>query len=241
MRRNVKTMTAPDGSDTAFTLALVLGLFGVLAGIGSTGWAAALTMFILAAIAGIGGLVIRHVTGHPRTPDKSAGTDAAKTHVAELMVPHEAADSSESTTGVGFNTSFFYRYPMNRVTAIVDEPAAVTAALSQLKEAGFDLTAVNVLSGREGARLLNPEGAGHGLWARALRALQRGGAFEGETLRIHDSALSNDHAVVFVPVRNDSEEQSAVCILHRYGGRSMFRFRRWTIDPLPAIQLGASR
>jgi hypothetical protein len=125
---------------------------------------------------------------------------------------------------------------MNRVAAIFDDSAGVTAALPQLEQAGFDLTGVNVLSGREGVRLLDLEGAGQGLWARALRVLQRGGAFEGETLRIHDSALRNDQAIVFVPVRKDGEEQNVARILHRCGGRSMFRFRRWTIDPLPEIQ-----
>ena len=134
----------------------------------------------------------------------------------------------------------FYRYPMNRVAAIFDDFAGVTAALPLLEKAGFDLTAMNVLSRPEGVRLLDLKGAGQGLWARALRVLQRRGAFEGETLRIHDSALRNDQAIVFVPVRNDSEEQQAARILHRRGGRSIFRFHRWTIDPLPGIQLSAS-
>ena len=137
----------------------------------------------------------------------------------------------------------FYRYPMNRVAAIFDDLAEATAVLPELEQAGFDLHGLNVLSGRQGVRLLDLEGAGQGLWARALRALQRGGGFEGETLRIHDSALRSDQAIVFVPVRNDDEEQSAAGILHRCGGRSMFRFNRWTIDPLPAIHLkgGAGR
>jgi hypothetical protein len=69
--------------------------------------------------------------------------------------------------------------------------------------------------------------------------LQRGGAFEGETLKFHESALRNDQAIVFVPVRNNSEEQHAARILHQYGGRAMFRFHRWTIEPLPGIQLSA--
>ena len=241
MRRNVKTIAAPNGSDTAITLALVLGLFGVLAGIGSTGWAATSTLFILAAVAGIGGLVIRNATGEPRKLDKSGENAAAKAHGRRAgRAAPGAAGSSESTPGAGFNVNQFYRYPMNRVAAIFDDLAGVTAALPQLEQAGFDLTGVNVLSGREGARLLDLEGAGQGLWARALRVLQRGGAFEGETLRIHDSALRNDQAIVFVPVRNDGEEQHAARILHRCGGRSMFRFHRWTIDPLPGIQLSAS-
>ena len=240
MRRNVKTIAAPNESDTAITLALVLGLFGVLAAIGSTGWAATSTLFILAAVAGISGLVIRNATGDPRKLNKSDENAAAKAPVAELVGPLHAAGSSESTPGAGFNVNQFYRYPMNRVAAIFDDLAGVTAALPQLEQAGFDLTGVNVLSGREGARLLNLKGAGQGLWARVLRALQRGGAFEGETLRIHDSALRNDQAIVFVPVRNDSEEQHAARILHQCGGRSMFRFHRWTIDPLPGIQLSAA-
>ena len=107
MRRNVKTIAAPNGSDTAITLALVLGLFGVLAGIGSTGWAAATTLFILAAAAGIGGLVIRNATGEPRKPDRSAEAAAPKAQVAELVGPQGAAGSSESTPR--FNVNQFHR------------------------------------------------------------------------------------------------------------------------------------
>ena len=141
MRRNVKTIAAPNESDTAITLALVLGLFGVLAGIGSTGWAATSTLFILAAVAGISGLVIRNATGEPRKLNKSGENAAAKAHVAELVGPlHGAAGSSESTPGAGFNVNQFYRYPMNRVAAIFDDLAGVTAALPQLEQAGFDLS-----------------------------------------------------------------------------------------------------
>lgn len=240
MKRNVKTIAAPNGSDTAITLALVLGLFGVLAGIGSTGWAAATTLFILAAVAGVGGLVMRNASGNPRQPDNSGENVPAKARVAEPVGPQGSAGSLESTPGAGFNVNQFYKYPMNRVAAIFDDFAGVTAVLPQLEQAGFDLSGVKVLSGREGVRLLDLEGAGLGLWVRALRALQRGGGFEGETLRIHDSALRNDQAIVFVPVRDDGEEQHVARILHRCGGRSMFRFNRWTIDPLPGIQLSAS-
>jgi len=240
MKRNVKTIAAPNGSDTAITLALVLGLFGVLAGIGSTGWAATSTLFILAAIAALGGLITRNTTGDPRKFDKTGDNTAAKAQVAELIGPRGAAGLLESTSGVGFNVNQFYRYPMNRVAAIFEDHTGITAALPRLEQAGFDLTGVTVLSGREGARLLNREGDGQGLWARALRVLQRGGAFEGETLRIHDTALRNDQAIAFVPVRNDREEQHAARILHQCGGRSIFRFRRWTIDPLPGIQLRAA-
>jgi hypothetical protein len=232
MRRNVKTIAAPNESDTAITLAIVLGLFGVLAAIGSTGWAATSTLFILAAVAGITGLVTR-TTSEPRKLNKSGENAVAKAQVAEPVGPRGAAGSSESTAGGGLNVNQFYRYPMNRVAAIFDDLAGVAAAFPQLEQAGFDLTGVNVLSGPEGARLLNLEGVEQGLWVRVLRGLQRGGAFEGETLRIHDSALRNGQAIVFVPVRNDREEQQSASILHRYGGRCMFRFHRWTLTRCP--------
>ena len=43
MRRNEKTI-ATDIADTTINLALVLGLFGVLAGIGSSDWAVTSTL-----------------------------------------------------------------------------------------------------------------------------------------------------------------------------------------------------
>ena len=125
MRRNVKTIAAPNQSDTAITLALVLGLLGVLAAIGSTGWAATSTLFILAAVAGITGLVTRTATSEPRKVNKSGETAATKSQVAELVRPQGAARSSAATPGVGFNVNQFYRYPMNRVAAIFDDLAGV--------------------------------------------------------------------------------------------------------------------
>jgi hypothetical protein len=213
----------------------VLSLFGVLSVIGANGWAATATLFILAAAAGIGGLVIRYANREQREHAKAGSVAAAKAQVAELVGPLHAAGSPESTPGARFNVRQFYRYPMNRVAAIFDDLDGVRAALPRLQQAGFDLVGVNVLSGREGARVLDLRGAGQGRWARALRVLQRGGAYEGETLRIHDSALKNGAAIVYVPVRNDGEERSAVGILRGCGGRSMFRFRRWTIEPLPGM------
>ena len=147
------------------------------------------TLFILAAVAGVGGLVIRYTNRDSRKLDKYDENPAVKAPVAELVGPPFAIQSSESTPGAGFNVNQFYRYPMNRVAAIFADLSGVKAALPQLEQAGFDLTGVNVLSGREGARLLDLDGAGHGVWARVLRVLQRGGAFEGETLKFHESAL----------------------------------------------------
>lgn len=87
MRRNKKTIAA-DGSDITINLALVLGLFGVLAGIGSTDGAVTATLFVLAAVTGVGGLVIRYTNRDSRNPDKSENA-AAKGTAQELVGPLE--------------------------------------------------------------------------------------------------------------------------------------------------------
>ena len=134
-----------------------------------------------------------------------------------------------------FNVNQFYRYPMNRVVAIFEEDGQVEAALRDLQRAGVDLAKVNVLSGRDGARLLDRSGASHGVGARLLRVLQLGGAFEGETLRQHAAALEAGGSVVYVPVISDDDEQRVADALRRSGGTYLVRYRRWTIDLLPSL------
>ena len=104
MRRNVKTIAAPNESDTAITLALVLGLFGVLSTIGSTGWAATSTLIILAAVAGISGLVIRNGTGDPRKPEARfpfPGDRAGRSRVHRSTVSRKVPWSSSARRSAG--------------------------------------------------------------------------------------------------------------------------------------------
>ena len=67
IRRNENTMrrppyanATPDESAALFTSAMVLALFGVLAVIEAPGWVMTSTLFITAAVACVGGLVLRH-------------------------------------------------------------------------------------------------------------------------------------------------------------------------------------
>ncbi len=71
------------------------------------------------------------------------------------------------------NEKRFYRYPMRRVAAVIDDDAGLGCALDVLTQAGTNVSKVNVLSGPEGARLLDRTGTGHGLGARLLRLVQR--------------------------------------------------------------------
>jgi hypothetical protein len=129
------------------------------------------------------------------------------------------------------NEARFYRYPMHRVVAVFDDPVQVDAALHDLEAASIDVSAVNVLSGREGARLLDRTGVGHGMRGRLLRFFQRA-AFENEALAAHEQALTEGRHVVYVPVKGTDERQRVVNILRRHGGYQILHFRRWAVEAM---------
>jgi hypothetical protein len=136
-----------------------------------------------------------------------------------------------------YNEDRFYRYPMNRIVAVIDDQAHVDTALRQLQEAGIDATAVNVLSGSQGARLLDSSGTKHGLLARLLRLAQQT-AYEGDMLAAHQRALMAGHQVIYVPVSNRKEGAAVVEVLRANGGYFMHHFRRWGIEQLPGLTSG---
>ena len=129
------------------------------------------------------------------------------------------------------NENRFYRYPMHRVVAIIDDNASVQVALHGLQQAGMDMTKVNVLTGPEGARLLDRTGTGHGLRARLLR-LAQWGTYEGNALQAHERALNDGHHVIYVPVRGDDQRSRVIDILHAAGGHYLLHFRLWSIEML---------
>jgi hypothetical protein len=120
---------------------------------------------------------------------------------------------------------------MRRVTAVIDDDAGVQSALNALRQAGVNVTKVNVLSGPEGARLLDRTGSRHGLRARLLRLAQRG-VYEGDALEAHERALSHGHHVLFVPVRDEEQLSRVADILRSVGGQYLLRFRMWSIEKL---------
>jgi hypothetical protein len=129
------------------------------------------------------------------------------------------------------NEARFYRYPMRRIVAIIDDDAKLQAALDALQQAGVDVTKINVLTGSEGARLLDRQGIRQGLRARLLRLAQLG-AYEGDALRNHERALNEGQSVIYVPVRGEDQRSRVVDILRAAGGYYLLHFRPWSIEVL---------
>ncbi len=129
------------------------------------------------------------------------------------------------------NEKRFYRYPLHRIVAILDDAPSLGFALADMGAAGIDVSKVNVLSGPRGAMLLDPAGVRHGLRGRLLRWRQ-GYGYETDALGTHTAALLDGQHVVYVPVNGDQERQRVVDILHARGGHDLLHFRRWTIEEL---------
>ncbi len=127
------------------------------------------------------------------------------------------------------NEPVFYRYPMQRLVAVLDEGVGVDEALQRLREIGVDLSAVHVLSGIEGAALLDRRGERHGLKARLLRLLQWTSA-ENDTLEIHDRALRDGGHVLYVPVRGEDRKERVAEALRAAGGHHLVYFGRFTTE-----------
>lgn len=68
--------------------------------------------------------------------------------------------------------SHFTFRPRNALYGVFDDLLAVRDLSQRLLEAGFGEAQVQVLTGEEGVRDLDPDGRHHGLMARLLRALQ---------------------------------------------------------------------
>jgi hypothetical protein len=131
----------------------------------------------------------------------------------------------------GRNEKRFYRYPLHRIVAVVDDAPNLGLALADLGAAGRDVSKVNVLSGPQGARLLDPTGMRHGLRGRFLRWRQ-GYGYESDALGVHTDALVNGRYVMYLPVNGDRERQRVVDVLRARGGHHLLYFRRWTIEEL---------
>jgi hypothetical protein len=87
---------------------------------------------------------------------------------------------------------------VNRVTALVDNEAAVAAAVQALEADGIPTGDIEIFTGEQGAKCLDLPGREHGRAVQLLRTLEASMGDERETNRRIDQALRNGAALVCV-------------------------------------------
>src|SRR5215469_11841842 len=107
-------------------------------------------------------------------------------------------DTPTRSSGVNepqINVDHFYHRPVFHVVGLLTENSEIPAISNDLTSAGVDVTAVEILCGEQGARILDEHGRYHGLRGRIVRAFQRLG-YDQETLEIYDEALREGELVL---------------------------------------------
>jgi hypothetical protein len=87
---------------------------------------------------------------------------------------------------------------VNRVTALIENEAAVSGAVKALEAGGIPTGDIEVFTGEQGAKCLDLPGREHGRAVHLLRALEASMGDERETNHRIDQALRNGAALVCV-------------------------------------------
>ncbi|WP_239489106.1 hypothetical protein [Luteitalea sp. TBR-22] len=112
--------------------------------------------------------------------------------------------------------------PIHRVTGLFDGHDAVTTAVRDLEDAGVARDDVDILSGAEGERALDPSGDAGGMLGRAFRSVEN---MVSDTAKFHEIAAATLNAggfIVAVRCEGDEEHRHRVMgILTRQGARDV--------------------
>jgi hypothetical protein len=134
------------------------------------------------------------------------------------------------------NVDHFYHRPVDNVVGLLTDQSQLPAITSDLRSAGVDVAAVEILCGEQGARILDEDGRYHGLRARIVRTLQRMG-YDGTTLAIYDEALRKGDLLLHVPVRPKDRSRIAA-LLQRHGVHDVGYFGPGTFEQFPILDMG---
>jgi hypothetical protein len=107
----------------------------------------------------------------PRRGGRAAGPDGAR-----VLLGLSSGDVSTRSSGVNepqINVDHFYHRPTFRVVGLLSEQSEIQALSRDLASAGVDVSAVEILCGEQGARILDAHGRYHRLRARIVRAFQQ--------------------------------------------------------------------
>ena len=131
------------------------------------------------------------------------------------------------------NVDHFYHRPVYHVVGLLTEDSEIPAISTDLASAGVDVTAVEILCGERGARILDEHGRYHGLRGRIVRAFQRLG-YDETTLEIYDEALRNGDLLLQVPAQ-PAQRRHIVALLQGHYVHDVGYFGPGTFEQFPIL------
>jgi hypothetical protein len=124
----------------------------------------------------------------------------------------------------------FLFYPRGKVIGVIDSPAQLDGVLTALREQGLSSKDIEVFSGVEGIRRIDPKGRFHGLLGRLTRVMQALGN-ELEHIERYEKELRAGHFVVVISAGAERRKEIAR-ILAEHGGHYVDYFRALSIEHL---------
>jgi hypothetical protein len=133
-------------------------------------------------------------------------------------------------------------YPTDKVVGIVEERERVDALRDSLEEANVGSDRIEVLCGEAGSERIDADGDEGGVFASALRTVQKALGEEGKRLeKLNDAVDAGKYVVQVAIVDGDDDEQEQDKqrigrILHEGGAREVAFYGSWAVEE---IQFGA--
>lgn len=139
-------------------------------------------------------------------------------------------------------TRRFIGYPVDRILAVIDDPAVAARVASDLAAAGLPASDITLLRGDEGADRLDGTGARNGATARLRRVVDFAVADQLVDMAWYEQAVRDGKVVVMVRVRGDGPRQATLDVLRRHGAHFVNHYGRFATEeierwrgPEPAI------
>ena len=153
--------------------------------------------------------------------------------IAEHDPPGNTPTRSSGANEPQINVDHFYHRPVFHVVGLLTENSEIPAISKDLASAGVDVTAVEILCGEHGARILDEHGRYHGLRGRIVRAFQRLG-YDETTLEIYDEALRKGDLLLQVPAP-PAQRRRVVELLQHHHVHEVGYFAPGTFEQFPIL------
>jgi hypothetical protein len=126
----------------------------------------------------------------------------------------------------------FIAYPERAILAVIDDASAAAAAVHDLRDAGFDPSAITILEGTDGAARIDGMGRANGPVARLRRLLAFTVMDQLPDFILYERALRDGRSVLLVHAPEDSNKRRAHEILRGHGGHFMNYYGRFATEEL---------